>query len=802
MDDIREAVAQQRPQTPGGVAEPHPLRMLNISKNHFKATEAFDTILPFVRAFPKLEGLYMDEISCLKQENDAALRTLFDPEAGAQLHRITLGGNFIKGCRVANLLGERVGSVRSLDLRGTPQVYDPSSRLQKEKAVQAKNPGVLFSGSVVGSLLLSEPFRALQLVCLDTVVLPMQSLCMLADYLQSARAKRVQHRRNNPLGPLPLELSPKRVFLDYTYAGSAVKVSTYWDQKRFEENPFHFFGMLRGKFESENDLNFANLDLQSAEACDVLGLFATNRHPHAQEIDLTNCGITAGGMDSFCRSFFSNASSDIVKMKFTKNPLGRDGVLCARDWMRKIMRKGGLNNLNEIETLWYEAVPGEDDCVRVLELYNRLQIRVFLQDIPDSAITDGMSMGEVDETYFSPLDRDDSDPLDGHSVSLGQNLSNNIYTMFSTMSIRHPIEQDDISTFDPSAHMGTLSTAGTAGYLSAQSGQSPPRRDILATLGTLASKGETAISESERLLVLCKRKYKVKFSRHESAGALLGSGTHGSVYSGWCLKTAKCLAIKCIDVRDPADAVLVKEAELMRKLSHKHVVKFFGCVYDTHEGDAPLDDSQQQREVPSTVKSLYIVMERMESSVSDVIGRMFSDKRVNDDLTATWGAQILAGLAYLHSHGVVHRDVKPANILYDGRDGVKLSDFSCSQVLLLENSGTVVPVPVGVKGTPAYIAPETLHSGYCLGAASDVWSFGCTLLEFLTGAPPWSRSPHFKNTNTLLTHILSSGATPEVPSEVDSDLRNAILSCLDRDPLRRPTSDALTALDVFEYDDD
>lgn len=103
-------------------------------------------------------------------------------------------------------------------------------------------------------------------------------------------------------------------------------------------------------------------------------------------------------------------------------------------------------------------------------------------------------------------------------------------------------------------------------------------------------------------------------------------------------------------------------------------------------------------------------------------------KKLSESIIRKYALQILEGLEYLHSHNIIHRDIKGANILVD-RDGVcKLSDFGGAKIIEQE----IDIKRNSFKGTPNWMAPETVkkleHSRF-----SDIWSLGCTLIEMATG---------------------------------------------------------------------
>jgi len=169
--------------------------------------------------------------------------------------------------------------------------------------------------------------------------------------------------------------------------------------------------------------------------------------------------------------------------------------------------------------------------------------------------------------------------------------------------------------------------------------------------------------------------------------------------------------------------------------------------------------------------------------------------------------QMLEGLAYLHSKGIVHRDVKPDNILLDHRGVIKYVDFGASKLLaknrtmqrsrrgsdminLAKAGGIGVGLGVGntLTGTPMYMSPEVIKSDKRgRHGAMDVWSLGCVVLEFATGKKPWS---NLDNEWAIMFHIGVATQHPLLPEPGQlSDLGiNFIKQCLTIDPVLRPTA--------------
>jgi serine/threonine protein kinase len=206
---------------------------------------------------------------------------------------------------------------------------------------------------------------------------------------------------------------------------------------------------------------------------------------------------------------------------------------------------------------------------------------------------------------------------------------------------------------------------------------------------------------------------------------------------------------------------VLREARTAARIVHPNVV----TVYDVVEHD----DRQ------------WIVMQHVESrTLADVIAE---EGPLSPDRTAEIGLDLLAALRAAHDSGVLHRDVKPGNVLLDADGRAYLADFGIASAdgdASLTAAGTLV-------GAPAYMAPERLR-GLACGPASDYWSLGVTLYAAVEGIVPFDR------TDPLAT--MTSTLTDPLPTPVRADwLAPLLIRLLDKDPLGRPEPDEIfTAL--------
>ena len=207
------------------------------------------------------------------------------------------------------------------------------------------------------------------------------------------------------------------------------------------------------------------------------------------------------------------------------------------------------------------------------------------------------------------------------------------------------------------------------------------------------------------------------FNNRYRVDGTLGNGGMANVYLGTDTLLRRRVAIKVLREQYASDDDFVKrfsyEAQSAAKLSHPNIVN----VYDFGRED----------------HSYYIVMELVDGAT---LGELMRQERVLPEPVALdYAIQIASGLAYAHRQGLLHRDVKPANILVTTDDVVKLSDFGIARAVSEHTLG--VTQPGMVMGSVAYISPEQAQ-GHDIDERSDLYSVGVVLYQMLTGALPFT----------------------------------------------------------------
>ncbi|KAG2694841.1 hypothetical protein I3843_08G159800 [Carya illinoinensis] len=254
-------------------------------------------------------------------------------------------------------------------------------------------------------------------------------------------------------------------------------------------------------------------------------------------------------------------------------------------------------------------------------------------------------------------------------------------------------------------------------------------------------------------------------------GELIGCGAFGHVYMGMNLDSGELLAVKQVLIaaksasKDKAQAhirELEEEVKLLKNLSHPNIVRYLGTVREE--------------------ETLNILLEFVPGgSISSLLGKFGS---FPEAVIRTYTKQLLLGLEYLHKNGIMHRDIKGANILVDNKGCIKLADFGASkQVVEL----ATVSGAKSMKGTPYWMAPEViLQTGHSFSA--DIWSVGCTVIEMATGKPPWSQQ--YQEVAALF-YIGKTKSHPPIPEHLSVEAKDFLLKCLQQEPNLRPSASEL-----------
>jgi serine/threonine-protein kinase len=253
-------------------------------------------------------------------------------------------------------------------------------------------------------------------------------------------------------------------------------------------------------------------------------------------------------------------------------------------------------------------------------------------------------------------------------------------------------------------------------------------------------------------------------------GDTLGRGGMAEVFAGQDLRLNRKVAVKVLRpdlARDPSfQSRFRREAQSAASLNDPNIV----AVYDT--GEDVLDGEGEHVMVP------YIVMEYVDGHTLREL--LSSGRRLLPERALEIMDGVLSALDYSHAHGIIHRDIKPGNVMLTRSGDVKVMDFGIARAVA--DSQATMTQGNAVMGTAQYLSPEQAR-GEVVDARSDLYSAGCLLYELLTGRPP------FQGENAVSVAYQHVSEMPTPPSQVDPAVPPAldalVMKALAKDPQQR-----------------
>src|SRR5215472_8234331 len=256
----------------------------------------------------------------------------------------------------------------------------------------------------------------------------------------------------------------------------------------------------------------------------------------------------------------------------------------------------------------------------------------------------------------------------------------------------------------------------------------------------------------------------------------IGRGGQGVVFRARQKRLNRTVALKVISLGQWASKAHLKrfrrEAEAAASLDHPCIVP----IYEVDERDG----------------SCYFSMKFVEGGQLDEVTR-------REPMPIRRAVELIAKVArtvhYAHEHGILHRDIKPGNILLDAKGEPHLTDFGLARLVESESSVTQT---LDVLGTPSYMAPEQASGEHtAITRITDVYGLGAVLYQLLTGQPPFAGGATYETIKLLLD------TEPRRPrlwnSKIDRDLSTICLKCLEKDPKRRYSSALALAEDLERW---
>lgn len=255
-------------------------------------------------------------------------------------------------------------------------------------------------------------------------------------------------------------------------------------------------------------------------------------------------------------------------------------------------------------------------------------------------------------------------------------------------------------------------------------------------------------------------------------GDQIAQGAYGSVYQALNVDSGEIYALKRLTLsvdlekRQKEISKVWREYLTLHELSHENIVKYLYLDIDSDQ------------------KAINLVLEYVPcGSVLSILSRT---PQCEEGMIRQYTKQLLQGVAYLHSKGIVHRDIKCSNILVDASGKIKIVDFSSCRKVTGEQEET--QASKSLAGSPYWMAPEVARRvGHSFPA--DIWSVGCAVIEMLARRAPWSDVS--VNSQEVVDIISKTQRPPVYPEAISVQCKAFLDRCLQVSPERRSTAKKL-----------
>uniref|UniRef100_A0A7S3UYE3 Protein kinase domain-containing protein n=1 Tax=Aplanochytrium stocchinoi TaxID=215587 RepID=A0A7S3UYE3_9STRA len=246
-------------------------------------------------------------------------------------------------------------------------------------------------------------------------------------------------------------------------------------------------------------------------------------------------------------------------------------------------------------------------------------------------------------------------------------------------------------------------------------------------------------------------------------GQLLGRGTFGEVYLGINQETGSILAVKQMrknhmeNLENDSSALkkVTGEISVMESLDHPNIVRYFGSQINRESGN------------------LEILLEYVSGgSIASLLAQTGSG--FSEPIIKKYTRHMVEGITYLHSKGIIHRDIKGGNVLISDKGVAKLADFGCSKSLLGHSDHSLEASLKNIRGSILWMAPEVVKQTGDGRESADIWSLGATIIEMATARHPW---PSMKNSVQALLNIAGTTTPPPFPRDISKSAEEFLSKC-------------------------